>query len=134
MRIDHVAIWVRNLEAMRTFYQTYFGATANDRYHNSRTDLLTYFLTFGGAAGEPGCRLELMQRADIPESLTDPIGQATGLTHLALQLGSETAVDGLTERLRADGYRVVGEPRRTGDGYYESVVLDPEQNRIELIA
>jgi lactoylglutathione lyase len=41
-------------------------------------------------------------------------------------------VDTLTERLRADGYRVVGEPRTTGDGYYESVVLDLDGNRIEI--
>jgi lactoylglutathione lyase len=52
--------------------------------------------------------------------------------HLALALGSETAVDAATERLRSAGVPVADEPRRTGDGCYESVVLDPDGNRIEL--
>ncbi|MGF7215196.1 lactoylglutathione lyase [Spirosoma lacussanchae] len=127
MRIDHVAIWVLDLESMRTFYETYFGATSNDMYRNARTGFSSYFLSF-----DSGVRLELMQRPGIPYSQNDPFQQALGLIHFAISVGSEAAVDALTERLRADGYAVVGEPRRTGDGYYESVVFDPEQNRIEI--
>ncbi|MVM41503.1 glyoxalase [Spirosoma sp. HMF3257] len=128
MHIEHLAIWVRDLEQMRNFYETYFGATANDKYTNSRKGFSSYFLSFP----DNGPRLELMQMPGISEQSGDPLTQFMGLTHIAFSVGSETAVDGLTEQFRADGYTIVGEPRRTGDGYYESVVLDPEGNRIEI--
>ncbi|WP_460979981.1 VOC family protein [Spirosoma knui] len=130
MYIEHLAIWVRDLERMRTFYETYFGATANNKYVNAQKGFSSYFLTFP----QKGARLELMQMTGIPDSQNDALTQFTGLIHFAVSVGSEAAVDTLTERLRIDGYPVVGEPRRTGDGYYESVILDPEQNRIELVA
>lgn len=129
MRIDHLAIWVRDLERMRTFYETYFEATANQKYTNVAKQFSSYFLSFA-----TDCRLEIMQMPGIPIGLNDGFQQFSGLTHMAISVGSELAVDSLTERLRADGYSIVGEPRRTGDGYYESVVLDPEQNRIEITA
>ncbi|GAB3959180.1 VOC family protein [Spirosoma harenae] len=128
MHIEHLAIWVRDLERMRIFYETYFGATANDKYINPRKGFSSYFLTFPNA----GPRLEIMQMPGVEDSLSDGVIQYTGLTHMAFSVGSETAVDQLTERFRADGYQVAGEPRRTGDGYYESVVLDPENNRLEI--
>jgi lactoylglutathione lyase len=128
MHIEHIAIWVRNLEQMRHFYETYFGVVSNEKYSNVTKEFSSYFLTFP----EGGSRLEIMQMPGIPETLNDAFAQFTGLTHFAISVGSETAVDALTERLRADGYSIVGEPRRTGDGYYESVVFDPELNRIEL--
>lgn len=130
MTIDHLAIWVRDLEAMRAFYEMYFAATANEKYVNPRTGFASYFLSFPNG----GARLELMQKPGIPDSLNDAFAQFSGLIHFAISTGSEATVDALTERLRADGFTVVGEPRRTGDGYYESVVLDPEQNRIEITA
>ncbi|MEZ0609584.1 VOC family protein [Fibrella sp. WM1] len=130
MTIDHLAIWVRDLEAMRSFYETYFAATANEKYVNPRTGFSSYFLSFP----DGGARLELMHKPGIPDSLNDAHAQFSGLIHFAISIGSEAAVDGLTERMRADGFTIVGEPRRTGDGYYESVVLDPEQNRIEITA
>jgi len=125
MRIEHIALWVEDLERVRDFYRTYFGARSNERYHNPRKQFQSYFLSFAD-----GARLELMQQPDIPPR--DGPAERMGLTHLAISLGSRAAVDELTERLRADGYPVVGEPRLTGDGYYESVVLDPEGNRLEL--
>ncbi|WP_128546904.1 VOC family protein [Larkinella soli] len=125
--IAHLAIWARDLERMRGFYETYFGAVAGERYHNPKKGFTSYFLSFG-----EGCRLELMHRADIPADASDPIAQRTGLIHFALRLESREAVDALTDRLRQDGYVVADGPRTTGDGYYESVVLDPEQNRIEI--
>jgi lactoylglutathione lyase len=128
MHIEHIAIWVRNLEQMRHFYETYFGVVSNEKYSNVTKEFSSYFLTFP----EGGSRLEIMQMPGIPETLNDAFAQFTGLTHFAISVGSETAVNALTERLRADGYSIVGEPRRTGDGYYESVVFDPELNRIEL--
>lgn len=127
MYMDHLAIWVRDLERMRTFYQTYFGAVANDKYSNTQTDFASYFLQFAS-----GPRLELMQMPGIPDTQNDALAQFTGLVHFAVSVGSRQAVDELTERLRTDGFSIVGEPRRTGDGYYESVILDPESNRIEL--
>lgn len=125
MRVEHFAIWVNDLERMRAFYETYFLAKSNERYHNPKKNFQSYFLTF-----EDGCRLELMQKPEIPQRLQE--GETIGLTHFAMSVGSEEKVDWLTEKLRADGYRVAGEPRWTGDGYYESVVLDPEGNRVEI--
>lgn len=127
MRIDHLAVWSEDIERLRVFYQAYFGAQAGEKYTNQRTGFQSYFLTFEG-----GSRLEIMQMPGIPRSLDDPQAQATGLAHFAVATGSEGAVDALTARLAADGYTVAGQPRRTGDGYYESVVFDPDHNRIEI--
>ena len=127
MKIEHLAIWVADLEKMRQFYETYFGATANVKYRNEKKKFESYFLTFS-----EGCRLELMNRPDIPIRKADWPAEFSGITHFAMSIGTESAVDELTERLKMDGFEVVGEPRRTGDGYYESVVLDPEGNRIEI--
>lgn len=130
MHIEHVALWVRDLERMRTFYQTYFGAVSNDKYINPTKGFSSYFLSFPGG----GARLEIMQMPGIPDSANDAHAQFTGLIHFAVSVGTVAAVNTLTERLRTDGFAIIGEPRRTGDGYYESVVLDPEHNRIELTA
>lgn len=127
MRIEHVAVWVEDLEKMAEFYQTYFGATRNNLYHNPAKGFMSYFLTFSS-----GARLELMHSTaiDLPRSSSGE--QRLGWTHLALGTGSEERVDELTKQLRADGYQIMDGPRRTGDGYYESVVLDPEGNRLEI--
>jgi lactoylglutathione lyase len=128
MHIEHTAMWVQDLERMRAFYETYFGAIADDRYVNSRKGFTSYFLCFP----DGGSRLELMHMAEIAHQESELSVQFIGLTHLAISVGDEAMVDQLTERFRSDGYTIEGEPRRTGDGYYESVVLDPEQNRIEI--
>lgn len=127
MTIDHIAIWVNDLENMKQFYVKYFGATANQKYHNPKKNFNSYFLTI-----ESGARLELMQKPEIPQNLNNTIDQYIGLNHFAVSVGSKNNVDELTEKLRNDGYEVIGEPRTTGDGYYESVVFDPEKNRIEI--
>ncbi len=127
MMIDHAALYVRDLEAARDFFIRYFGASANGGYHNPKTGLRTYFLTFS-----EGARLEVMTRGGLPEG--DPSAEQTGFTHLAFTLGGREAVDALTARLSADGYAVIGGPRVTGDGYYESCVLGPEGCRLELTA
>jgi lactoylglutathione lyase len=127
MKIDHIAIWSKNIEELKNFYVRYFGATAGDKYFNPKKNFESYFLTF-----ETGCRLELMQMPGIPPSANDIYQQFSGLIHFAIGSGSKEAVDKLTELLRKDGFEIVGEPRTTGDGYYESVVLDPEGNRIEI--
>ena len=125
MRIEHLALYVQDLEGMRAFYEHYFFARAASRYHNPDTGLETYFLSFEGEG-----RLELMTRPNLgPGAARAP---AAGYAHLALSRGSREAVDAWTARLRGDGFSVVSGPRVTGDGYYERCVLDPEGNRIDL--
>jgi lactoylglutathione lyase len=124
VRIEHVALWTRDLERLRGFYERWFGARAGERYENAGTGFSSYFLAF-----ESGARLELMRMDSIPDGVP---AQATGLAHFAVSVGSEARVDALTAELAAAGVEVLDGPRRTGDGYYESVVLDPDGNRVEL--
>ena len=127
MRIEHIAIWCTDLENLRAFYETCFGARSNKKYANEATGFESYFLSF-----DSGARLELMRSPSVPQSTNEPHKQFTGLAHLAISVGSEDRVDELTEELKKAGYAVLDGPRRTGDGYYESVVVDPENNRIEI--
>jgi len=127
MTIEHLAIWVDDLETMRQFYTTYFGATSNEKYTNPKKGFSSYFLSFG----ENRTRLEIMHKDDIHDSFGKR-GFAKGIAHFAIATGSKENVDQLTERLRADKYIIESEPRLTGDGYYESVVLDPEGNYVEI--
>ena len=127
MKIEHIAIWCKNIEAMKAFYEKYFNAHANDKYINHGKGFSSYFLSF-----DSGTRLEIMEMASVPESSNNPYDQFIGYIHLAFSVGSEHGVESLTQRLQNDGYEVLDGPRKTGDGYYESVVLDPENNRIEI--
>lgn len=128
MKFDHLGIWVDDIESIRQFYVTYFNAVCSHKYFNPKRNFTSYFLSFQEGDG----RIELMHIPDLLEP--ECREQMRGLAHFALSTGSKEAVDVLTERLRQDGYRVVGEPRTTGDGYYESVILDPEGNHIEIVA
>nr|WKN37446.1 VOC family protein [Tunicatimonas sp. TK19036] len=124
MRIEHLALWTHDLEALRDFYCCYFKASASPRYHNPAKQFTSYFLSFAS-----GCRLELMHR---PE-LGNPSAEVhIGLAHFALSVGSEEAVDHMTEVLQQAGYPPIDGPRHTGDGYYESTFRDPDGNLIEL--
>ena len=127
MKINHIALYVEDLERMRTFYEKYFNATSNNMYHNPKTGLKTYFLSF-----DNGCRMEIMTREnlnDIPKETNN-----TGYIHVAFSAGSKDEVDKLTAQLGNDGYKILSQPRTTGDGYYESCILDPENNQIEIVA
>jgi len=124
MRIEHVAIWTKDLEKMKTFYEKFFNGIASSKYVNEKKQFHSYFLTF-----EAGARLELMQRPELTE--LEP-AEYFGITHVAFSVGSKEKVDELTERLKKEGFQVLDGPRTTGDGYYESVVLDPEMNRLEI--
>jgi lactoylglutathione lyase len=125
-RIEHVGMWARDLDAVAAFYAKYFGARIGGRYENARKGFASRFLDFGA-----GARLEIMTRADVTAA---PAGEQLGLAHVAVVVGAEREVDALAARLRADGQRLVDGPRRTGDGYYGCVALDPEGNRVEIAA
>ena len=152
MKIEHVAIWVKNIDKVCEFYHKYFGGVVHPLYHNPAKQFTSRFVTF-----DDGARLEIMHRPDInvgtlTESKSDMLmlGHASvqaprrdtrhrmfhvehiGFTHLSFSVGSKEEVDRLTQQMSAEGVPVVGQPRTTGDGYYESVVLDPEGNRIEI--
>lgn len=127
MHIEHLAIWTKDLERLKEFYEKYFDTTSNSLYVNQKKQFRSYFLIF-----DSGARLELMQRPDIKSSPKSDGTELYGYAHLAISVGSEDSVNRLTERLRNDGYPILDGPRRTGDGYYESVVADPDGNRIEI--
>jgi len=129
MKIEHIAIWAKDVEKLKDFYSLYFHALAGEKYFNPKKNFHSYFLSF-----DTGCRLELMQMPGILDNKDTKASQYFGLTHLAISVGSSELVDHLTTQLRGDGYVVASEPRTTGDGYYESVILDPEGNRIEITA
>ena len=127
MKIEHIAIWVKDIDKVCEFYRQYFGGIVGQLYHNPAKQFTSRFVTF-----ESGARLEIMHRPDI-YSMSKVMGEEhVGITHLSFSVGSKEKVDDLTQRMSRDGITVVGEPRTTGDGYYESVVLDPEGNRIEI--
>ncbi len=125
MKIEHIAMYVKDLEVVKDFFVSYFGASANGGYHNHNTDFRSYFLTFAD-----GARLEIMTRPGMEEG-EKSLAQ-TGYIHLAFSAGSHEQVDSLTARLSKGGYTVISGPRITGDGYYESCVLGPEGNQIEI--
>lgn len=128
MRIDHLGIWVEDIERMKDFYLTYFEVTCGDKYYNPVRKFTSYFLTFT----ESGSRIELMHQPGI-SAFTGRKGWINGLAHFAIAVGSKEKVDGLTDLLCHDGYTINSEPRITGDGYYESSILDPEGNYVEII-
>ena len=125
MRIEHVAVYYRDLERAKEFFTAYFGGVPNEMYHNRKTGFRSYFLTFEGES-----RLEIMSKEDLGEREKE-LAQ-TGFIHMAFSVGSKEKVDELTGRLKGDGYHVVSGPRTTGDGYYESCVMDFEGNQIEI--
>ena len=126
-RIEHIALWTEDIERLARFYAQYFGASVGPKYSNPSKGFESRFLTF-----ENGARFELMKTSTLRPVRYEPGIQRMGLTHLALSLGSENRVDELTATLREAGFVVADGPRRTGDGYYESVILDPDGNRLEL--
>ena len=125
MRIEHIALYVKDLEKAKEFFVRYFGAVPNEGYHNRTTDFRSYFLTF-----DDGARLEIMSRPNMEDEEKSQV--RTGFIHLAFSVGSREDVNRLTEELQRDGYQVVSRPRVTGDGYYESCIIGFEDNLIEI--
>lgn len=125
MHIEHIAMYVNDIESTKDFFVKYFNATANKGYHNLTTNFRSYFLSF-----DDGARLEIMNKPimeDVEKTLI-----RTGYIHIAFSLGSKEAVNELTERLKNDGFHIISGPRTTGDGYYESCIIGIEGNQIEL--
>ena len=126
IRIDHAALFCRDLDGMRQFFLNHFEAQSNELYHNTKTGLRTYILSFP----DGDARLEIMSRPDTVE--IDPYGRNIGFIHLSFAVGSKEAVDAKTEELQSAGYAVTSGPRTTGDGYYESCILGPEGVQLEI--
>lgn len=125
MKINHIAMYVNDLEAAKDFFVKYFGAVSGELYHNTKTDFRSYFLSFSD-----GTRLEIMTRPGLDDPEKSPL--QTGYAHIAFSVGSAERVDGLTRELNAAGYKTASGPRVTGDGYYESCIVGFEDNLIEI--
>ena len=125
MKIEHIAMYVQDLEKTRDFFVKYFAAKSNAMYHNPNTDFKSYFLSF-----DDGARLEIMQKPGVEAQTENQM--RTGFIHMAISVGSKEQVDKLTETLKQDGYMVTSGPRTTGDGYYESCVVAVKGNLIEI--
>ena len=125
MKIEHIAMYVNELESARDFFVKYLGGVSNDGYHNKTTGFRSFFISF-----EDGARLEIMNKPSM-EDITKPVNR-TGYIHIAFYVGSVEEVDHLTRRFREDGFEVLSGPRITGDGYYESCIVGIEGNQIEI--
>lgn len=126
MQLTHIAIWTNELERSREFYMKYFKGKSNEKYVNPKKGFASYFITFDG-----GASLEIMQRTDVTEERP---GAFIGLAHFAFSVGSKEKVNEMIEMFRREGYNITGEPRTTGDGFYEGSVEDPDGNIVEVIA
>lgn len=127
MHIEHLALWTHDIDRCVEFYVRYFGARAGAAYENPKKQFASRFLAF-----DDGARIEVMHTGALSPVIIEAGAQRMGLTHFAISVGSEQQVDAITARLREDGHPVLDGPRHTGDGYYESVVLDPDGNRLEI--
>ncbi len=125
MKVEHIALYVKDLEKAKSYYENYFEAKAGELYHNKNTGFKSYFLSF-----EDGARLEIMNLPELEEKTQN--NKRTGFIHLAFSVGSEEKVRELTYKIQNDGYEVTSNPRTTGDGYYESCVVDTEGNLVEI--
>ena len=125
MKIEHIALYVTDLEAARDLFLKYLGGRSNEGYHNQKTGFRSYFISF-----DDGARLEIMTKPDMTDA--EKYLNRTGYAHIAFSTGSKERVDELTARLSSEGFHVVSGPRTTGDGYYESCIIFLEGNQIEL--
>ncbi|WP_039058870.1 VOC family protein [Enterobacter sp. Bisph1] len=127
MNIAHVALWTRHLDAQRTFWHDFFAASSNEKYvSKNRAGFESYFLSLAS-----GPTIELMsvpELADAPDT-----AEFVGWAHIAINVGNVDTVNEMAEKARQQG-RLASAARWTGDGFYEAVILDPDNNRIELVA
>ena len=127
MKIDHIALWTNDLDRLKDFYSRFFDFKVSDRYDNNEKQFSSYFLSFN----DGGARIEIMKRSDITDSNNT---EGIGLEHFSISVGTEKQVDNLTTKMEKAGIKIYSYPRTSGDGYYESVVFDPDNNKVELIA
>lgn len=130
MKLEHAAIWTHQLEALKEYYEKYFGAASNEKYTSEKEfkgTFESYFLSF-----DSGARLELMTLTNIPKGDNFDGFESTGINHIAFSVETKNDLDKLYIKLKNDGVKIVGQPRITGDGYYEACVLDPDGNRVEI--
>lgn len=127
MRIEHVALWTNKLEEMKDFYVEFFNGTANAKYNNLLKNFESYFIMF-----QSGSRLEIMRNPKIKDLRSEVDNYFIGFIHIAFSVGSKEMVDELTLKLQTRGHKIISDPRVTGDGYYESCILDPDGNKIEI--
>lgn len=125
VKIDHVALYVRDLDGAKDFFVKYFQALPSEQYHNPKTNFKSYFLSF-----DSGARLEIMTRPRLHEQ--NDTNMRTGFIHLSFSVGNREMVDKFTSQLKTDGFEVVSGPRVTGDGYYKSQIAGFEGNVIEI--
>lgn len=125
MKIEHVAMYVNDLDAARVFFVNFLGGVSNSGYHNEKTGFRSYFISFGN-----GARLEIMNKPDLNDDQKSL--NRTGYAHIAFSAGSKEKVDELTKKAESAGYEVISGPRTTGDGYYESCIVAVENNQIEI--
>ena len=127
MKIDHIALWTNDLDRLKDFYSRFFDCKVSDRYDNNEKQFSSYFLSFN----DGGARIEIMKRSDITDSNSTEV---IGLAHFSISVGTKKQVDNLTAKMGKAGIKIYSYPRTSGDGYYESVVFDPDNNKVELIA
>lgn len=127
MKLSHIALWTTQLEELREFYTTYFDGRSGEKYVNPAKGFESYFIHFSS-----GAALEIMRSTAVTDKSSGK--PSIGLCHMAFETSGKEEVNALTERFREDGYRVVSEPRTTGDGFYESSIADPDGNLVEIIA
>lgn len=127
MKIDHIALWTNDLDRLKDFYSRFFDCKVSDRYDNNDKQFSSYFLTFN----DGGARIEIMKRSDITDSNST---EGIGLAHFSISVETKKQVDNLTTKMVKAGIKINSYPRTSGDGYYESVVFDPDNNKVELIA
>ena len=126
MKLHHIAIWTFRLEELKEFYVRFLGGKSNEKYVNPKKGFESYFISF-----DEGPSLELMSRPDVQNTVVEE--NRVGLTHLAFTFPGQEEVLRFTEEMRSEGYTIAGEPRTSGDGYFESVILDPDGNRIKCV-
>jgi lactoylglutathione lyase len=127
MRLEHIAIWTARPEVLKDFYCRFFGGISNPQYFNPSKNFSSYFISF-----ERGARLEIMSRPDIPDNLNDPVSQFKGIIHFAFEVDTMAEVDRLAGDFLSNGISILSGPRKTGDGYYEFEIFDPDRNRVEI--
>ena len=125
MKIEHIAMYVNELEKARDFFVRYLDGRSNDGYHNKTTGFRSFFISF-----DKGARLEIMYKPDMIDDRKHL--NRTGYAHIAFSVGSKEKVDELTALISADGYKILSGPRTTGDGYYESCIIATEGILVEL--